>query len=155
MLNLAGADGLISCWDDKAFWNFWRPITAIQLGDTDGNPRTDADPSWTPFINTLSPAGTPPYPDHPSGYNCVTGAFMYTAEAFFGKKKLPFTLRKTATSTAPADVRDYERFRDVLDDTIDARIYLGIHFRAPDVQGAGIGRDVAHWLDKHYFKAAK
>ena len=43
MLNLAGADGLISCWDDKAFWSFWRPITAIQLGDTDGNPMTDAD----------------------------------------------------------------------------------------------------------------
>jgi hypothetical protein len=155
MLNLAGADSLISCWDDKAFWSFWRPITAIQSGDTDGNPRTDADPAWTPFINTLSPGGTPPYPDHPSGYNCVTSSMMYTAEAFFGKKKLPFTVRRTAAATAPPDVREYECFTDVIDDTIDARIYLGIHFRAPDVQGADIGQGVAHWLDKHYFQKAK
>ena len=47
MLNLAGADALINCWDDKAHWNFWRPITAIHEGDNDGNPRTVGDPAWT------------------------------------------------------------------------------------------------------------
>ena len=55
MLNMGGADSLISCWDDKAYWSFWRPITAIHEGDNDGNPRTVGDPSWTPFI-TQTPA---------------------------------------------------------------------------------------------------
>jgi hypothetical protein len=53
----------------------------------------------------------------------------------------------------PNVTRVYERFTDVVDDTIDARVYQGIHFRAADVQGAGIGKDVAHWLDKHYFQS--
>ncbi|MND08801.1 hypothetical protein D3C83_316830 [compost metagenome] len=51
--------------------------------------------------------------------------------------------------------RDYERFTDVIDDTIDARVYQGIHFRAADVQGAEIGKDVAHWLETHYFEPVK
>ena len=41
---------------------------------------------------------------------------------------------------------------DDVDDTIDARVYHGIHFRAADVQGAGIGRNVACWLDRHFFQ---
>ena len=63
----------------------------------------------------------------------------------------------TATFGTPSTTltRQYERFTDVVDDTIDARIYAGIHFRAADVQAAGIGEDVAHWLDKHYLQAVK
>ena len=149
MLNMAGADGLINCWDDKAFWSFWRPITAIREGDNDGNHKTAGDPGWTSLI----PA--PPYPDHPSGYNCFTSSFMHTAEAFFGRGKVAFSVT-AFLGTPPAPVtRNYGRFTDVIDDTIDARVYLGIHFRAPDVQAAGIGKDVAHWLDKHYFQPVK
>ncbi len=148
MLNMAGADALINCWDDKAFWNFWRPITAIREGNSDGNPKTIADPGWT----SLVPA--PPYPDHPSGYNCVTSALMHTAEAFFGKGKMSFDITAFIGSPPAPVTRTYQRFRDVIADVIDARVYLGIHFRAPDVQAAGIGRDVAHWLDKHFFEPA-
>jgi hypothetical protein len=148
MLDMAGADALVGCWDDKAFWSFWRPLTAIRLGDTDGNARTVGDATWTPLLTT------PPYPDHPSGYNCVTSAFMHTAEAFFGKGKFTFSLTNTVPGTGSV-TRSYERFTDVVDDTIDARILLGIHFRTPDVQGAGIGKDVSRWLDKHYFQPVK
>jgi hypothetical protein len=148
MLNLAGADALINCWDDKAFWSFWRPITAIRTGNDDGNPKTVGDSAWT------SLEGNPPYPEHSSGYNCVTGAFMHTAGAFFGKRTMTFdVVRKVA---GVADVtRTYDHFTEVIDDTIDARVYQGIHFRAADVQGAGIGKDVAHWLDKHFFQQVK
>jgi hypothetical protein len=48
--------------------------------------------------------------------------------------------------------RDYHRFNQVLQDTIDARIYLGFHFRTPDVQGAWLGKKVAQWAAKHYFQ---
>jgi len=148
MLNLAGADALINCWDDKAHWSFWRPTTAIRLGGQDGNPKTVADPNWTAL------SGIPPYPDHPSGYNCVTGAFMHTAAAFFGKKPLNFDMVRIVAGEAN-QTRSYRQFTDVIDDTIDARVYIGIHFRAPDVQGAEIGKDVARWLDQHYFQPVK
>jgi hypothetical protein len=144
MLDVAGADGLINCWDDKAHWSNWRPITAIREGDNDGNPSTEGDAGWTPLINT------PPYPDHTSGYNCFTGAVMHSAKAFFGAKKVAFTVAKTADESAVK--RNYKQFTDVVDDTIDARVYQGIHFRAADVQGAEIGKDVARWLDHHYFQ---
>ncbi len=143
MLNLATADALISCWNDKTFWSFWRPITAIQNGDSDGNRRTDGDAGWTPLL------ATPPYPDHPSGYNCVTGAMMHTAADFFGTKKFDF--RITRTAAAGSTFRDYDRFTDVIKDTIDARVYQGLHFRTADVQGADIGRKAARWLDRHFF----
>lgn len=144
MLNLAGADAAINCFNDKAHFSFWRPITAIRLGDEDGNAKTAGDDDWTPLI------ATPPYSDHSSGYNCVTGAFMHTAEAFFGKGKTNFSLVRIVAGQ-PDVTRSYERFTDVIDDTIDARVYQGVHFRNADVQGAGIGRDVARWLEKHYF----
>ena len=111
-LNLAGADALIGCWDDKAYWSFWRPVTAIQNGDNDTNDRTVGDPAWTSLVPS------PPYPDHPSGYNCVTGAFMHTAQDFFGKKKVSFSLVKI-TAGQPDVTRTYKRFTDVIKDTID------------------------------------
>jgi hypothetical protein len=143
MLNLAGADALISCWNDKEYWSFWRPVTAIRNGDTDGNAATAGDAGWTPLI------GTPPYPDHPSGYNCLSGAMMNTAVTFYGTKKVAFTIQQSTAAGAPT--RSYERLTDVVKDTIDARIYLGIHFRTPDVQGAVMGKRVALWLTQRYF----
>ena len=54
--------------------------------------------------------------------------------------------------TRPPDVtRTYQRFTDVVDDTINARIWLGIHFRTPDEQGAELGENVADWLDRRFF----
>jgi hypothetical protein len=142
MLNTATADAVINCWDEKKHWSNWRPITAIREGNNDGNPSTVGDPGWTPLIPT------PPYPDHASGYNCGTSAFMHTAEVFFGRGKTEFSVVRTPGGVT----RDYERFTDVIDDTIDARVYQGIHFRAADVQGAEIGKRVAHWLEEHYFQ---
>ncbi|MGH8947526.1 MAG: PA-phosphatase, partial [Acidimicrobiia bacterium] len=90
-------------------------------------------------------------PDHPSGYNCVTGSFMHAAKSFFGHDKVGFSLVKI-TPGSPDVTRSYEKFTDVIDDTIDARILLGIHFRTPDVQGAELGEDVARWLAKHFLE---
>ena len=64
MLNMSGADAAIGCWDDKEFWGFWRPITAIRLGDTTATERRSAIPAWTSLL------AAPRIPDHPSGFNC-------------------------------------------------------------------------------------
>ena len=156
MLNTAGADAFINCWDDKAAYSFWRPVTAIQLGDSDDNPATIGDPEWQPFISTLpgpqpgSFLPTPPYPDHPSGYNCLTASMMYTAKRFFGTNDISFTVTRAAAT--PETTRDYASFTSVVDDTIDARIFLGIHFRTADVQGAQLGKQVAGWIYKRFFR---
>ena len=152
MLNLAVADAAINCWDDKLRWSNWRPITAIRLGGTDGNDDTVGDTGWTPF------AGTPPYPDQSSGYNCVTGSFMHAAKAFFGTDEVSFDLSGTVSlgfATPTPMTRHYDRFTDVIDDTIDARIWQGLHFRSSDEDGARIGKNVARWLDDHYLEPVK
>ena len=86
MENLAAADALIGCWNDKYYWQFWRPITAIREADTDGNPATQADPTWLPLFDPATPVChtpllvTPPFPDHPSGHCCATSAYVNTLE---------------------------------------------------------------------------
>lgn len=142
--SFASGDAAINCWESKAHWSNWRPITAIRLGDDDGNPNTDADPNWTPAV------ATPPYPDLTSGYNCMSGSFMEVAEQYFGQGRTSFTLVHPAGAT-----REYRHFRDVVNDTIDGRVYQGIHFRFADELGARLGRDVARWVEKHALGPAR
>ncbi len=142
--SMASADALIGCNDDKLYWNFWRPQTAIRLAADDGNPLTTADAAWE------SNFPTPGYPDHPSGYNCYAAAMMHSAKAFFGTDNVSFSL----TSPAVATARHYTRFTDVIQDTIDGRILTGFHFRTPDVQGAWLGKRAANWTASHFFQPA-
>lgn len=142
MSSMSSADSLINCWDDKAYWHFWRPITAIQLAASDGNLATSPQGDWLPLLPT------PPYSDHPSGYNCFTAGMMYAAKAFFRTDRVTFELNSSTTMTA----RTYTRFSAVLKDTIPARVYQGLHFRNPDVQGAGLGKKVANWVAEHFFE---
>lgn len=144
MLNLTGADSLITCFNDKLHYSFWRPITAIHNGSADGNWWTVGDPNWTSMVPS------PPYSEHSSGYNCVTAGFMHAATDFFGNGWVNFELVKVVPGAADV-TRTYRRFTDVIYDTIDARVFQGIHFRTSDVQGARVGKQVAHWMDQHYF----
>ena len=95
MLNVAGADTIINCWNDKRFHAFWRPITAIHEGDNDGNKKTIGDTKWTPLELT------PPYADHTSGYNCVAGSLMNTGKEFFGSDRMDFSVVRIAPPTVP------------------------------------------------------
>ena len=156
MINLAAADGAISCWNDKWYWHFWRPRAAIREADTDGNPATIADPTWESLFaaatQTSPPLGTPPFPDHPSGHGCVSGATLHAFRDFFGKDKVEFDVvgGRTLDGVLVAP-RHFDRFSRALDEIIDARVWGGIHFRTADEQGALIGKKVANWMDKHYF----
>jgi hypothetical protein len=156
MINLAAADGAIGCWNDKYYWNFWRPRAAIQEADTDGNPATVADPTWESLFHastpTTPPLATPPFPDHPSGHGCVSGAVLHTLRGFFGTDKVAFDVH---SGRFPDQPRHFARFSHALKEIIDARVWGGIHFRTADVQGAVLGKKVAHWLKKHYFQPAR
>ena len=157
MTNLAGADALIGCWNDKAYWGFWRPITAIREAAGDGNPATQAVANWVPLFDpTVAVSGpplvTPGFPDHPSGHTCVSSATVRTLQEFFGTDKVSFTAISNKCSPAPCPGRTFDRFSDAIKEVIGARIWSGIHFRTADVQGAVLGKKVAHYLEKHYFQ---
>jgi hypothetical protein len=144
MLYLTAADALISVWNDKAHWLFWRPITAIRDADTDGNDGTAKDESWLPLIPT------PPYPEHTSGHSGLSGSFVATLQDFFGTDEVGWTDTNIGGFT-----RSFTRFSQAIDDVVDARVWSGIHFRAADEQGAKIGRQVAKYREKHFFAPAK
>ncbi|HET8785423.1 MAG TPA: vanadium-dependent haloperoxidase [Candidatus Limnocylindrales bacterium] len=152
MMNLAAADGAISCWNDKYHWNFWRPRAAIQEAANDGNPNTVPDPTWEPLFHpstaTTPALVTPPFPDHPSGHGCVSGAVFRVFREVFGTDKVSFDVFSSRFPTQP---RHFDRFSLALKEIVDARVWGGIHFRTADVQGAGIGKKVGFWLQKHYF----
>jgi hypothetical protein len=146
LFNLAIADATITAWDSKRHFVFWRPVTAIQEGDNDGNPDTIGDPDWQPFINT------PNYPEYTSGANNVTGAWTRSLALFFGTDEMDFTLH-TTNATAPVQTVDYHRFSDVAHDVVNVRIWQGIHFRPADVQGRKQGRHVAQWVFGHFLRS--
>jgi PAP2 superfamily len=148
MADLAGADGAIACWNDKYYYRFWRPITAIRLADTDGNPATVVDPNWTPLFSGAPPLTTPAFPEHPSGHTCISGAVVETLKDFFGTDKVSFTMFSGLTGTT----RGFERFSEAMREIIDARVWAGIHFRTADTQGHVIGRKVAHVLERNSFQ---
>jgi len=141
MLYLTAADALISVWDDKAHYMFWRPVTAIARADTDGNDRTTKEDGWSSLIPT------PPYPDHPSGHTGLSGSFVATLQDFFGTDRIGWTDTNNAGLT-----RSFTRFSDAIAEIVDARVWSGLHFRNADEQGETIGREVAKWRDHHYFE---
>jgi hypothetical protein len=142
MLNLSGADAAINCWNDKYYWDFWRPWQAIHEADRDGNPATEPDPSWTALI-------TAPYPEHPSGHLCLDGAHLEVLQTFFGTDKIRFGV---TSSRFGGETRYFDRFSEPLKEIIDARIWAGLHYRTADVQAQILGRKVAHYMAKHYFQ---
>jgi hypothetical protein len=156
MVSLAAADGAIGCWNDKYYWNFWRPIDAIRLAASDGNPATDADPGWRPLFDpatvTTPALATPNFPDHPSGHSCVSSAILNTMQEFFGTDKIAFDIVSSRFPGTPAQTRHFDRFSQALKEVIDARVWGGIHFRTADTQGAVIGRKVANWERMHFFR---
>jgi hypothetical protein len=145
LCSLAMADAVITSWDSKLYYNFWRPVTAIQQGDNDFNPSTQGDPAWLPLIVT------PPYPDYTSGANSLSGAATRMLHHFFGGDRLTFTL----TSNTPQVIqktRTYNRLSDAADDIVDARIYLGIHFRFADDVARDQSEHVSNWAFGHFLK---
>jgi len=131
MLNLAGADTAINCWNDKYYWDFWRPWNAIQ----------PTDPSWTPLF-------TAPYPEHPSGHLCLDSAHLGVLQMFFGNN-VSFGV---TSSRFGGETRFFNRFSDPLEEIVEARIWAGLHFRTGDEQSVTLGGNVVRYMAEHYFQ---
>ena len=146
LANLAMGDAGITAWDAKVHYVFWRPVTAIQEGDNDGNPETVGDPNWQPLINT------PNYPDYTSGANNATGAMTRVLALYFGTDEMTYSVA-TTNPAAVQQTRTYDRFSDAAAEVVNARIYEGIHFRFADVQARRQGRQVAQWVFSHFLRS--
>lgn len=132
LMNVAMADAVISCWEAKYHYVFWRPITAIQLASTDGNPDTAEDAAWTPLLTT------PNHPDYPSGHATVSPSAAAVLTSYFGDQ----TSFALTSEILPAVVRNYSSFTQAVQEAFDARIYGGIHFRTACLDGRATGAQV-------------
>ena len=146
LADIAVADALITSWNNKNYYVYWRPITAIREGNNDGNPWTAGDPNWSPLITT------PNYPDYTSGANSFTGAVTRVLQLFFDTDHMTFSVTTTNTGPTMQDTRTYNRFSAAADDVVEARILEGIHFRTADEVGRRQGRQVAGWAFKNYLR---
>jgi hypothetical protein len=144
-LYLTGSDAVIACFQDKERHAFWRPTTAIRLAGGDGNGATVADPNWTALI------GVPPYPDHPSGHNCISSSFVETLKDYFGTNQMSFSATRATSPIGPI-TRDFTRFSQAINEVRLARMYGGIHFMTADAQGASLGKKVENYAQANYFQ---
>jgi hypothetical protein len=148
MQNLSGADASINCWNDKYHFDFWRPWNAVARADEDNNPATTAEAGWTALI-------TAPYPEWPSGHNCLDTAHVAFLRMFFGDVPSGgFQMTSVSTLLTPAEskVRTFDTFSQPLAELIEARIWAGLHYRDADVAGQRLGFDVAAYAAANYFQ---
>jgi hypothetical protein len=132
LLNLASADAYIADFENKYSFKFWRPITAIRAAASDGNPRTEADPTWDSLVPT------PPAPDYPSGHSGQGGAMAEVLARFFGDD---VSFRTTST-TRPGIRRSFGSFSQAAAENANSRIYVGFHFRHATIEGLKLGRRI-------------
>jgi hypothetical protein len=143
LLNFASADGYIADFENKYFYKFWRPITAIRAADIDGNPDTVADSG----SSSLHP--TPPAPDYTSGHSVQGGAMSGVLARFFGTDKISFS---TTSTTLPGVTRSFRSFSQAAEENGDSRVYIGFHFRHAVTEGIKLGRKVGKEAFNHFLK---
>lgn len=122
LMNMTFHDALLTSFTGKFLYGLWRPVTAIRAADTDGNPATEADPTWTSLIPN------PPYPGHPGNMACLGAANARVLARVFGRDAVPFSVTWTGT-TGPTVTKRYNGFRELADESGFSRIWGGIHFR--------------------------
>jgi hypothetical protein len=139
VLNLSFADSAIAMYDAKYAYQLWRPITAIRLADTDGNPATVANPTWTALANTAAD------PSYPGAHSTISAAGATVLAAYFGNRDQI----QVASSALPGTVRTFNSYSDVATEAGLSRIFAGQHFRFDHVAGLDLGHDVAQFVLQH------
>jgi hypothetical protein len=142
MLSVTYADAFIACLDAKYHFAFWRPVTAIRAGSTDGNPETVGDPAWTPLLPT------PNHPDYPSAHSCVTPSAGLVLSHFLGSRRIDYTV---PSLTGLGD-RHFATVSDLTREVENARVWAGIHFRSAVEDGAVISARAARAVLGHSFQ---
>ena len=138
LLWVAQADATIACFEAKYFYQAWRPTSAITLADTDGNPNTAADTTWTPVVPT------PNHPEYPAGHTCAAGAVAEVVRVFHGTRQVSFAFDSQAAGVTGTH-HEYGTTDAMAQELQDARIWGGMHFRYATADGVALGKAVAKW----------
>ena len=141
LVTAAMADTSIAIFDAKYAYDFWRPITAIRNGDTDGNDATERDAAWVPLLDT------PPHPEYPCAHCAVTAALAVAVDAAIADGALPAPIMiQPATAADAVPPRQYASGADVMAEVANARVWGGMHFRTSTDAGVTLGRAIAQWM---------
>jgi hypothetical protein len=140
LLAMAVSDALIASTEAKFYYNYWRPVTAIRAGNTDGNRKTQPDANFLPLVTT------PPFPSYPSNHGTIAGAARAVLEDVFGKRGHAIVL---SSPKIPDVVLNYTVWKQIADDISDARIYGGIHYRFDQEAGTRLGRRIGEDILRH------
>lgn len=154
LLQLSEADAYIGSMDTKLYYFSWRPVSAIRLADTDGNPNTTADPDWD--VVGYNPGGasdmrywpTPPIPDYTSAHAVAGGAGAEVIKEFFGSDNFRFRLESTSY---PA-TRSFSSLSQAARENSLSRLYIGYHFRQACLVGEQQGKNIGKWIFDHHLK---
>jgi hypothetical protein len=155
LMNMAMADGYVASFHTKYADAFWRPVTAIRMAGSDGNPRTRPDGDWSPLVTT------PPIPDHDSAHAVEGGAAARVMARFFHRDALRFDLcsRSTTLGTQCTDAapvtRRYRSLSHAARENAQSRVLVGIHF--PHAARAGLhhGYRIGSWTVAHHLRPVR
>jgi hypothetical protein len=146
LLEMAMHDGLQTSFASKFHYGLWRPVEAIRRAAEDGNPRTEADPTWTMLHPTV-----PPYPTYAGNASTIGAASATVLADVFGNNNIPFEIHWDAYGF-PGVTRSYPGFWAAADEEARSRVYGGIHFQFDSVAGQGIGRNVGEYVVDNYLE---
>jgi hypothetical protein len=148
--NMVDTDAGIACWDSKYHYTFWRPVTAIQHADIDGNAKTTADPAWTPLLTT------PNHPEYPAAHGCITGAESELLTSILHTGNIQVAIKGAVAGigggTTLATTRLYATASDLRHEIVNARVWAGLHYRNSGNTGVWLGKSVARYALSHYFR---
>ena len=145
LIHMAMADANIASFEGKYYYNFWRPFTAIRLGEMDGNDSTAGDPNW----NLLAPP-TPPAPDYPSNHATNAGAVSELLKQYFNTDQISFS---TTSNSLPGVTRNFTSFSQAAMEVAESRIYVGYHFRHSVEKGLEEGIQIGDFVFAHSLQA--
>jgi hypothetical protein len=119
LIYVSYVDAVGACFDAKYHYASWRPASAIQMADADGNDATAPDAARAPVLPT------PDHPEYPAAHSCTSGSLGEALRAFYGTPEVTFTWDSTVTRTtrtcAGIDAFNAEARL--------ARLHGGMHFR--------------------------
>ncbi|ESU22359.1 hypothetical protein FEDK69T_23440 [Flavobacterium enshiense DK69] len=141
LLQMTEADAYTACLKAKMIHFFWRPVTAINLGNNDGNPNTVGDPDWQVLVFP-----TPPVADHPSAHATAGGAAAELLKQVFEKDNFSFAAQST---TLPNKTRNFGSLSQAARENSLSRIYVGYHFRKACMDGEALGNSIGKWIATH------
>lgn len=142
MIWVTHADASNACFESKYHFQFWRPLDAIALAETDGNEATQPVPGWAPLLPT------PPHPEYPAAHACLAGALAATLRGFYGSGDLAFDFDSTATRST----HRYASVAELVEEVKLARVAGGMHFPSAVADGKLLGTRVANWALAERFR---